>query len=146
MVYSNHSTARLRPLDNTSFSGGFPRLMEAWTRQTTMATFLLSITSRLIDFQNSYFKIIYHRNSKKRPNGLRLSRLAGCAGLGSSILRFPQRTYQRKLQPKANSVPTACWAVFVFYIYLHYYYQNKYRTQIINLLIYIHPFSFALLK
>src|SRR4030042_4048494 len=44
------------------------------------------------------------------PNGLRLSRLAGYAGLGSSILRFPQRTYQRRLQPKANSVPTACWA------------------------------------
>ena len=75
-----------------------------------MATFLRSITNRLIDFQYSYSKIICHRNSKKRPNGLRLSRLAGYAGLGSSILRFPQRTYQRRLQPKANSVPTACWA------------------------------------
>src|SRR4030042_5452466 len=120
--------------------------MEEWTQLASMATFFRNTTSRLLYFQYYYSKILFHRKTKKRPNGLRLSRLAGCAGLGSSILRFPQRTYQRRLQPKANSVPTACWAVFVFYIYLHYYYQNKYRTQIINLLIYIHPFSFALLK
>src|SRR4030042_3387889 len=75
-----------------------------------MATFLRSITSRLIDFQYSYFKNIFHRNARKRPNGLRLSRLAGCAGLGSSIYQKPQRTYKRRRQPKANSVPTACWA------------------------------------
>ena len=33
---------------------------------------------------------------RKRPNGLRLSRFAGCAGLGSSIYQKPQRTYQRR--------------------------------------------------
>jgi hypothetical protein len=49
------------------------------------------------------------------PNGLRLSRLADCAGLGSSIYQKPQRTYQRRLHPKANSVPTAGWAVPINY-------------------------------
>src|SRR4030042_3434225 len=48
------------------------------------------------------------------PNGRRFNRLAGCAGLGSSILRFRRRTYQRRLRPKANSAATSGWAANIF--------------------------------
>jgi len=38
----------------------------------------------------------------KPPNGLALSRVAGCAGLGSVYLIRRRRTYQRKHQAEGN--------------------------------------------
>jgi len=78
--------------------------------------FFLCLNTSLFDYKIIQYYLVsflYCRLQTEgiiAPNGLRLSRLAGCAGLGSSILRFPRRTYQRRLQPKANSVPTAGWA------------------------------------
>ena len=44
------------------------------------------------------------------PNGLRLSRLAGCALLGSVYNKRHRRRYAPYPWPKARSVPTAGWA------------------------------------
>jgi hypothetical protein len=52
------------------------------------------------------------------PNGLRLSRLADCAGLGSSIHRFAKEHTNEDSEPKDKSAPTAGWAFLAFLYFI----------------------------
>jgi hypothetical protein len=48
------------------------------------------------------------------PNGLRFSRLAGCAGLGSIIYRIAEDHTNEDSKPKAKSAASAGWALYFF--------------------------------
>jgi hypothetical protein len=72
-----------------------------------------------------------------RPNGLRVSRLAGCAGLGPHYIPAPRRAYLRRLQAEGQVGFTRWLGAFLFYE--DYIFDQISKNRLIHLLLYLLP-------